>query len=58
MNSTVEAVPKLDEAHPPSKIPVSVGRPSLYEDIEISNIRSVIAKRLGESKVQYYDYYP
>ncbi|KAL0113477.1 hypothetical protein PUN28_012556 [Cardiocondyla obscurior] len=26
------------------------GRPSPYEDIEISNIRAVIAKRLGESK--------
>ncbi|XP_015186196.1 PREDICTED: pyruvate dehydrogenase protein X component, mitochondrial-like [Polistes dominula] len=26
------------------------GRPSAYEDIPVSNIRSVIAKRLGESK--------
>lgn len=32
-----------------------VGRPSPYEDIEISNIRAVIAKRLGESKVWHYN---
>lgn len=36
------------ETHVPS------GKPSPYEDIEISNIRAVIAKRLGEAKVRYY----
>lgn len=30
--------------------PMVPGRPSAYEDIPVSNIRSVIAKRLGESK--------
>ncbi|XP_035742811.1 pyruvate dehydrogenase protein X component-like [Vespa mandarinia] len=30
--------------------PTVPGRPSAYEDIPVSNIRSVIAKRLGESK--------
>ncbi|KAI4487857.1 hypothetical protein M0802_011745 [Mischocyttarus mexicanus] len=42
---------------PPAKIeegkrtdPMVPGRPSAYEDIPVSNIRSVIAKRLGESK--------
>ncbi|XP_077255952.1 dihydrolipoyllysine-residue acetyltransferase component of pyruvate dehydrogenase complex isoform X2 [Temnothorax americanus] len=34
----------------PEEIYVPVGRPSPYEDIEISNVRAVIAKRLGESK--------
>ncbi|XP_031838869.1 dihydrolipoyllysine-residue acetyltransferase component of pyruvate dehydrogenase complex, mitochondrial isoform X2 [Nomia melanderi] len=33
-----------------SKIHVPVGQPSTYEDIPVSNIRAVIAKRLGESK--------
>ncbi|XP_011334722.1 dihydrolipoyllysine-residue acetyltransferase component 1 of pyruvate dehydrogenase complex, mitochondrial isoform X2 [Ooceraea biroi] len=34
----------------PADISASPGQPSPYEDIEISNIRAVIAKRLGESK--------
>ncbi|XP_024881046.1 pyruvate dehydrogenase protein X component, mitochondrial-like [Temnothorax curvispinosus] len=34
----------------PEETSVPVGRPSPYEDIEVSNIRAVIAKRLGESK--------
>ncbi|XP_011867222.1 PREDICTED: pyruvate dehydrogenase protein X component, mitochondrial-like [Vollenhovia emeryi] len=44
--------PETARARSPSseKISVPVGRPSPYEDIEISNIRAVIAKRLGESK--------
>ncbi|XP_012225883.1 dihydrolipoyllysine-residue acetyltransferase component of pyruvate dehydrogenase complex [Linepithema humile] len=43
--------PSTDKARPssPAERPVS-GKPSPYEDIEISNIRAVIAKRLGESK--------
>ncbi|KYM87186.1 Dihydrolipoyllysine-residue acetyltransferase [Atta colombica] len=40
----VVKTPSLEEVSVPS------GRPSPYEDIEISNIRAVIAKRLGESK--------
>lgn len=49
---SLESAPKIDEdtrVPSPSKMPAS--RPSAYEDIEISNIRGVIAKRLGESKV-------
>ncbi|XP_029163111.1 uncharacterized protein LOC114934601 [Nylanderia fulva] len=43
---------KTDQAHPPSLTTTSVppGQPSPYKDIEISNIRAVIAKRIGESK--------
>ncbi|XP_043678735.1 dihydrolipoyllysine-residue acetyltransferase component of pyruvate dehydrogenase complex, mitochondrial-like [Vespula pensylvanica] len=42
------APPKVEEV---KKSPPTVpGRPSAYEDIPVSNIRSVIAKRLGESK--------
>ncbi|XP_014485358.1 PREDICTED: dihydrolipoyllysine-residue acetyltransferase component of pyruvate dehydrogenase complex, mitochondrial-like [Dinoponera quadriceps] len=41
--------PKTAKASP-LETHVPVGKPSPYEDIEISNIRSVIAKRLGESK--------
>lgn len=33
-----------------SPTPMIPGKPSAYEDIPVSNIRSVIAKRLGESK--------
>lgn len=45
----VAAPPKVEEV---KKSPPTVpGRPSAYEDIPVSNIRSVIAKRLGESKV-------
>ncbi|EFN70179.1 Dihydrolipoyllysine-residue acetyltransferase component of pyruvate dehydrogenase complex, mitochondrial [Camponotus floridanus] len=44
--------PKTDEARSPSpaKTPVPSGQPSPYKDIEISNIRAVIAKRLSEAK--------
>ncbi|CAL7945496.1 unnamed protein product [Xylocopa violacea] len=41
---------KKDRAPSPSKAHVPSGRPSDYEDIPVSNIRAVIAKRLGESK--------
>ncbi|XP_076767207.1 dihydrolipoyllysine-residue acetyltransferase component of pyruvate dehydrogenase complex [Xylocopa sonorina] len=41
---------KKDRAPSPSKTHVPSGRPSAYEDIPVSNIRAVIAKRLGESK--------
>lgn len=44
--------PEAVKARPSSleETPIPVGQPSAYEDIEISNIRAVIAKRLGESK--------
>ncbi|KAL6428379.1 hypothetical protein ACFW04_008574 [Cataglyphis niger] len=44
--------PKIDKAHSPSpaKTPISPDQPSSYKDIEVSNIRAVIAKRLSESK--------
>ncbi|XP_020280697.1 dihydrolipoyllysine-residue acetyltransferase component 1 of pyruvate dehydrogenase complex, mitochondrial-like [Pseudomyrmex gracilis] len=43
--------PESDTAHPPRpETHVPSGKPSPYEDIEISNIRAVIAKRLGEAK--------
>lgn len=38
------------EAPAPGKPHVPTGIPSAYEDIPVSNIRAVIAKRLGESK--------
>lgn len=49
------AAPKLEKGRKepgdvPSKAHVPSGRPSTYEDIPVSNIRGVIAKRLGESK--------
>lgn len=45
--------PKTDKARSPSpeKTFVLPGQPSPYKDIEISNIRAVIAKRLSEAKV-------
>lgn len=46
----VEAGKKV-RAVSPSKTHVPTGRPSAYEDILVSNIRGVIAKRLGEAKV-------
>ncbi|XP_076640065.1 dihydrolipoyllysine-residue acetyltransferase component of pyruvate dehydrogenase complex isoform X2 [Colletes latitarsis] len=39
-----------ERAATPSKAHTPTGRPSAYEDIPVSNIRGVIAKRLGESK--------
>ncbi|KAL6257239.1 hypothetical protein P5V15_012166 [Pogonomyrmex californicus] len=42
--------PKTAEAPSLTKASVPTGKPTAYEDIEISNIRAVIAKRLGESK--------
>ncbi|XP_070154911.1 dihydrolipoyllysine-residue acetyltransferase component of pyruvate dehydrogenase complex [Polyergus mexicanus] len=44
--------PKTDKARSPSpaKTPVLPDQPSPYKDIEVSNIRAVIAKRLSESK--------
>ncbi|XP_076230934.1 dihydrolipoyllysine-residue acetyltransferase component of pyruvate dehydrogenase complex [Calliopsis andreniformis] len=39
-----------EDAVSPSKTHVPTGGPSAYEDIPVSNIRGVIAKRLGESK--------
>ncbi|XP_011139185.1 dihydrolipoyllysine-residue acetyltransferase component of pyruvate dehydrogenase complex, mitochondrial-like isoform X1 [Harpegnathos saltator] len=47
-----EEVPTAAKARPPSpsETHVLTGKPSPYEDVEISNIRAVIAKRLGESK--------
>lgn len=44
---------KTDKAPSPSptKTPVPPGQPALYKDIEVSNIRAIIAKRLCESKV-------
>lgn len=52
----IAAAPKLEKGRKepgdvPSKAHVPSGRPSTYEDIPVSNIRGVIAKRLGESKV-------
>ncbi|XP_033349170.1 dihydrolipoyllysine-residue acetyltransferase component of pyruvate dehydrogenase complex, mitochondrial-like [Bombus vosnesenskii] len=49
------AAPKLEKGRKepgdvPSKAHVPSGRPSTYEDIPVSNIRGVIANRLGESK--------
>ncbi|XP_033196396.2 dihydrolipoyllysine-residue acetyltransferase component of pyruvate dehydrogenase complex [Bombus vancouverensis nearcticus] len=49
------AAPKVEKGRKepgdvPSKAHVPSGRPSTYEDIPVSNIRGVIAKRLGESK--------
>ncbi|XP_034193602.2 dihydrolipoyllysine-residue acetyltransferase component of pyruvate dehydrogenase complex [Osmia lignaria lignaria] len=41
---------KKERAASPSKKHVPTGRPSAYEDIPVSNIRGVIAKRLGEAK--------
>jgi len=47
--------PSTDKIRPSAvEKPVSTGKPSPYEDIEISNIRAVIAKRLGESKVWHH----
>lgn len=43
-------VDKLILTPSPTDISVSPSQPSLYEDVEVSNIRAVIAKRLGESK--------
>lgn len=47
-----EPAPKTDRARSPSPAKTSVpsGQPSPYKDIEISNIRAVIAKRLSEAK--------
>lgn len=47
------ALPPKAEKGPSSlsKAHVPTVRSSDYEDIPVSNIRSVIAKRLGESKV-------
>ncbi|XP_050458912.1 pyruvate dehydrogenase protein X component, mitochondrial-like [Cataglyphis hispanica] len=44
--------PKTDKARSPSpaETPISPDQPSSYKDIEVSNIRAVIAKRLSESK--------
>lgn len=42
------AEPATAGAKKPSHVPT--GKPSAYEDIPVSNIRAVIAKRLGESK--------
>ncbi|XP_032691105.1 dihydrolipoyllysine-residue acetyltransferase component of pyruvate dehydrogenase complex, mitochondrial-like isoform X2 [Odontomachus brunneus] len=44
--------PKTAKARPASPLETHVpaGKPSPYEDLEISNIRGIIAKRLGESK--------
>ncbi|KYQ52819.1 Dihydrolipoyllysine-residue acetyltransferase [Trachymyrmex zeteki] len=49
---TPKSAPPPEAVKAPSLEEISVpsGRPSPYEDIEISNIRAVIAKRLGESK--------
>ncbi|XP_066591922.1 dihydrolipoyllysine-residue acetyltransferase component of pyruvate dehydrogenase complex-like [Prorops nasuta] len=47
----LEAVsPKTTKADAASRISAAAGKPSSYEDIPVSNIRAVIAKRLGESK--------
>ncbi|XP_032691106.1 dihydrolipoyllysine-residue acetyltransferase component of pyruvate dehydrogenase complex, mitochondrial-like isoform X3 [Odontomachus brunneus] len=47
-----EEAPKTAKARPASPLETHVpaGKPSPYEDLEISNIRGIIAKRLGESK--------
>ncbi|KAG5319169.1 ODP21 dehydrogenase, partial [Acromyrmex heyeri] len=49
---TPKSAPPPEAVKTPSLEEISVpsGRPSPYKDIEISNIRAVIAKRLGESK--------
>lgn len=45
--------PKTDKARSPSPAETFVppSQPSPYKDIEVSNIRAVIAKRLSEAKV-------
>lgn len=47
------APPPKDQKQPdiPLKKHVPSGGPSTYQDIPVSNIRSIIAKRLGESKI-------
>lgn len=49
---SASAPTKTDKARSPSPTKTSIppGQPSPYKDIEISNIRAVIAKRIGESK--------
>ncbi|OAD60297.1 hypothetical protein WN48_05344 [Eufriesea mexicana] len=49
-NNVKRVAPKTEPSVGPSKVHVPSGRPSAYEDIPVSNIRGVIAKRLGESK--------
>lgn len=41
---------KKERVSTPSKTHVPAGQPSAYEDIPVSTIRGVIAKRLGEAK--------
>ncbi|KAH0954597.1 hypothetical protein HN011_002762 [Eciton burchellii] len=48
----VDKIDKIDKIHSPSTSDMSVSsdQASSYRDIKISNIRAIIAKRLGESK--------